>query len=719
MERAAEGRPRPGDFRLGDWLVQPSLNQLARGETLAHVRPKVMDVLVHLAAHGGEVVSKEELIDAVWAKEFLADTALSRAVFELRDVLGDEAQQPRYIETIPKRGYRLLTPVVPESASERSGAAAPSAERPRRRWIALAALAALALAVAAGAWLRARSAATSRAVSGGKRLVVLPFENLGPPEHEYLAAGITDEIGGRLARVSGLSVISRTSAAAYAGTSKTTRQIGEELGVEYLLAGTIRWDKGGSGAGRVRIIPRLIRVADDTHMWADVYDRVIGDVLAVQADIAEKVTQQLDLTLLQGERASLEHVPTENAEAYQAYLQGMHHIRRLEGEEDQRLAITMYERAVALDPAFAVAYAALTRARGDMYIFGFDRTQTCRAAAKGALDRALALAPEEPEVRLAAAAYHYAFTAEFATALAEIDAAERRVKPTRDTLSLRGYVLRRLGRFAEARDLLLKALELSPRDQWLENDFAITDMYLARWEEAERHLARSIELSADQHTAYEWKATNALLWKGSLTESRAELERMPHLQRGSVAFALWRQAICEGDSSAALDSLNLLPGTACEVQFYFYPRELMEADVYALLGDRARAWAAYDAARAVLEREAAARPEDPRIPSALGLAYAGLGRRADAVREGERGRVMSTAPRHVPREGFAALALARIHLMTGDRESAARLVETLLTTPTHPDAVPLVWLDPRWAPLRDHPRLRLLTVGRPRGPGGT
>jgi len=145
----------------------------------------------------------------------------------------------------------------------------------------------------------------------------------------------------------------------------------------------------------------------------------------------------------------------------------------------------------------------------------------------------------------------------------------------------------------------------------------------------------------------------------------------------------------------------------------------MEADVWTLMGDRQRAQVGYESARAILEREAAARPEDPRIPSALGLAYAGLGRRADAVREGERGRRMSLESKHAARVGFATVALARIHLMTGDRETAARLVETLLTSPTHPDAVPLVWLDPRWSSLRDHPRLRSLTIGRPQPAEGS
>jgi TolB-like protein/DNA-binding winged helix-turn-helix (wHTH) protein/Flp pilus assembly protein TadD len=720
MGHVAGEASRNGEFRLGDWLVRPGLNQLSREDTVVHLRPKVMNVLVHLAEHGSGVVSKEELIDAVWAKEFLADSALSRAVFELREGLGDDAQQPRYIETIPKRGYRLLAPVVREEDTPVLAPAPEPAPVSWRVWrVRLAVLALFALVVGTTLVLRGRVPTPGELVAAAPRkLVVLPFENLGPPEDEYLAAGITDEISGRLASVTGLSVISRTSAAQYARTTKTTKEIAQELGVDYLLAGTIRWDRSGGNAGRVRIIPRLIRVADDTHLWADVYDRVIVDVFAVQTEIAEKVSQQLDLTLRQGERDALGRVPTSSPEAYKAYLQGNHHTSRFEGEEAQRLAITMYERAVELDPGFAVACSALSRAHGHMYNFGFDRTETRRLSAKTSLDRALALAPDDPDVRLSVAWYNYVFAADSGKALAEINAAEKRAKPSRDSLTLRGYVLRRLGRFLDAREKLVKALELSPRDYWLEDEIAITDMYLGRWEDADRHLARSIELTADQHTAYEWKATNALLWKGSLAQSRVELSRMPLLQRPDVAFAWWRQEVCEGDLPSALERLDLLPGEVYAQQFFFYPRALMEADVHTLMGDRSSAQAGYDAARVILEREAVARPEDPRIPSALGLAYAGLGRPADALREGDRARAMSLASKHAARAGFAMADLARIHLMTGDLETAARLVETLLTTPTHPDAVPLVWLDPRWARLRDHPRLRSLTVGRPRTPEG-
>lgn len=709
---------RDGEFRLGDWLVRPSLNQLSRENTVAHVRPKVMDVLVHLARHGSEVVSKEELVEAVWAKKFLADTALSRAVFELREVLGDVAQEPRYIETIPKRGYRLVAPVVRASQASTT---APDTEPPRAGWrawrIRLAVLAVLVLVVGTVVVLRGHLAVPEKpAVAAPKKLVVLPFENLGSPEDESLAAGITDEISGRLAGVSGLSVISRTSAAQYARTNKSTRQIAQELGVDFLLAGTIRWDRSGAGAARVRIIPRLVRAADDIHLWADVYDRVVDDVFAVQSDIAEKVAQQLDLTLRGGDRGPAGRPPTSSPEAYEMYLRGLRYASLSEGEEAQRMASTMFERAVELDPGFAAAWRALATADGRSYHYGFDRTEERRSAAKHALDRAVALDPNDPETHLAVATYSYFLEMDATKTLAELDNAERTSGATSATLPWRAYVLRRLGRFADARSALVRALELSPRDSSLDNEIGITDMFLGRYQEADRYLSQSAELTPDQHTAFEWRSLNRLLWTGSLSEAHGELAKMPALQRSSVAFAWWVQEICEGEYAQALEKLELLPGEACALQFNYYPRSLMEAEVYELMGEHQKAHNAWDAARSVLEAEARKRPEDPRISSALGLAYAGLGRRADALREVERALAISPQSKDPIRAGFSVAALARVHLMTGDRESAARLVERLLTTPTHPNAVPLVWLDPRWAPLRDHPRLRSITVGRPAPP---
>ena len=200
-----------------------------------------------------------------------------------------------------------------------------------------------------------RDAPVGREVAARQMIVVLPFENLGPPEDEYFADGMTDEITSRLGTVDGIGVISRKSALRYAGTDKGTHEIGEELGVDYILGGSVRWARGGDGASRVRITPELIRVDDDTQLWSAPYERVIDDIFEVQSDIADQVIERLGVTLGEGERAPLTARPTENTEAYTLYLKGRHFWNK-RTTADMETSLSYFQQAVELDPGYAVAH---------------------------------------------------------------------------------------------------------------------------------------------------------------------------------------------------------------------------------------------------------------------------------------------------------------------------------------------------------------------------
>jgi len=236
------------------------------------------------------------------------------------------------------------------------------------RWVAVGGLAVVIAAVAI--WQLAPHAEAPEPTEEIPRIVVLPFENLGSPDDEYFAEGITEEITSRLAAVSGLQVISRTSAMYYKGRQVPLRQIGDELDVAYVLEGTIRWDRSGEGYGRVRITPQLIKVVDDSHLWSERYDRVLEDIFTVQSDIAEQVISQLQATILEPERRAIEARPTENMDAYQAYLSGLSLATAGWEPEAFRAAVAMFERAVALDPEFALAYVMLSETHSDVYHFG-------------------------------------------------------------------------------------------------------------------------------------------------------------------------------------------------------------------------------------------------------------------------------------------------------------------------------------------------------------
>ncbi len=220
---------------------------------------------------------------------------------------------------------------------------------------------------------------------------------MGRPEDAFFAAGVTEEITSRLARVSGLGVTSRTTATQYDRTGKTIKEIGKDLQVGFVLEGTVRWDRRAEGAGRVRITPQLIRVADDTHLWADSYDRLLDDIFAVQSEIAGAVVGQLGVALLPDEQRAIATRPTESLEAYQAYLRGLEYYWDPDfTKESYELAVRMFERAVGHDPAFVAAHGFLSEAHSALYWFWYDRSPGRLDAAREAALRALELDPGLP-----------------------------------------------------------------------------------------------------------------------------------------------------------------------------------------------------------------------------------------------------------------------------------------------------------------------------------
>ena len=703
-------RPPPQSFLLGEWLVEPTLNLLSRGQALVHLRPKVMDVLVLLAAHPGEVVSKDAIITTVWSKRILADAVLSRAVFELREALGDDAQQPRFIETVAKRGYRLLAPVRPPKPPERPLPAPPlQARSPTRVRMAIAAVV-LPLAVVAG-WLtlgRGTPKDDQGSARPQSRIVVLPFVNLGPPEDAYFAAGITEEITSRLTSVPGIAVISRDSADHYANSSKTHQEIGRELRVGYVLDGTVRWDGGRDRASHVRIAPRLIRVDDDTQVWADAYDRVIEDIFTVQSEIARSVIVQVGITLREPERDELEGRPTDNVEAYQAYLRGMYHGASVyRPEQSLRLALQMLERAVQLDPGFALAWAEIARVRAVMYLDGFDRTVRSRAEARQAIDRALRLAPESPRVRFDLGLYYYWFDHDYQRALDEFGRARKTRNDWADIRVAEAYVLRRGGRWDEALRDLDQAAELDPSGWGVAREQGVTCLYLRRYEEAERHLKKAVALAPDEQEMYGFLAETYWGWKGDLAKARAALQAMPPSGDAWPTYWWFWQEVYEGNYQEALDRTLASPVDTIGGALNWVSKDILAARAYGLLGSAPDARAAFGRERDRLEHLLRDTPDDFSLHSGLGLCLAGVGQRDEAIREGRRAIELLPISKDAVSGHGSVLTLAEIYTMVGEPELACAQLETLLAMPST-ISVTMLKLDPRWLPLRGHPRFQAL-----------
>ncbi|MGB2959012.1 MAG: tetratricopeptide repeat protein, partial [Bacteroidota bacterium] len=330
-----------------------------------------------------------------------------------------------------------------------------------------------------------------------KMLVVLPFQNLGDSEMDYFADGITEEITSRLAGLSGLGVIGRSSAIQYKNTSKTLSEIGEELGVTYVLEGTVRWEKLPEGETRVRVNPQLIKVEDATQVWAQPYEAVLAGVFELQSEIASKVARALDVTLLASERKELEDVRKQNPEAYDLYLRGNTYADRGYAEEDFKIAQELYTRAIELDPEFSQAYARVATLHSDVYWFHYDRTAERLELARHAAQKAIELEPTHPDGYEAMGWYYYHGLLEYEPALRQFDEALRRRPQSAHVVYGIAAVKRRKGEFTDALVNFEKACDMDPRDPTLLFNTGETHALMRNYEAAIRYFDRAIILSPD------------------------------------------------------------------------------------------------------------------------------------------------------------------------------------------------------------------------------
>jgi len=549
--------------------------------------------------------------------------------------------------------------------------------------------------------------------SGRKMLAVLPFENLGAPEQEYFASGITDEITTQLAKVSGLGVISRTSVLQYKGTKKTVQQIGKELGVQYVLEGTILWDKSGV-TNRVRINPQLIRVKDDTHVWAESYDRVLEQIFALQSDIAEKVTSALNVTLLQSEQRYIATKPTENLEAYEYYLRGKEYANRGGGEKDKRIAIEMYEKAVEVDPTFSLVYASLSVEHSFMYWAYYDRTNERLSKAKEAVDKALELNPDLPEAHWALGIYYYYGSRDYEHALEQFAIGKKDQPNNANLFAAIGYVQRRQGEFEKAVTNLKRAVDLDPRDEGKAEEVEMTYRAMRKYAEAVYYIDRAISLAPDRPRAYSDKAWLYLLSEGDTKKARKVIQEAGEkADKSQLVLDLVGLDVLDGDYQTAL---NRLIGPAAftdpyglnDTISYF----LTKAGIYGLLKQQKLELACYDSARIILENKVQSRPNDAPFHSYLGIAYAGLGRKEEAIREGKKGVELLPVSNDALDGPGLVQCVAQIYVMVGDYDPAIDRLEYLLSIPSLNISIPYLRIDPTWAPLHNHPRFQKLLAGK-------
>lgn len=607
----------------------------------------------------------------------------------------------------------LNPPAAAPPVTAPAGSLSASAAKRRSRRIALGAAVMIVLcALAAWFILGQRSGPASQEI----RMVVLPFENLGSAEDEYFAAGITDAITARLATIRGLSVISRQSAMRYRKTEKTARQIAGELRVDYILEGTVQRERPSDVTSRVRIIPQLINASDDAHVWAQAYDNDMREVFQVQSDLAEQVAHALNITLVERERRVLASRPTENMEAYDYYLRGNEHWhRRLYGNE-LKAAIQMYDKAVELDPKFALAYAQLSQAHATMYWFYYDHTPKRLETAKDAVDRALRLDANLPEAHLALGYYYYYGYLDYDRALEQSDIVRQSQPDTSDLLRFVGYIQRRQGKFQEAVANIKRASDLDPLSSNVIFELGITFMWMRDYPEALRCYDRAILLAPDVAGPYNSKAEMYLLWEGNTEKARTVLDQAAKNIRtfgddtDIVLTGIWLNVL-DGKYKEALAQISSYKAETFSSQDVYLPKAEVSALIYGLMANKELERAQYESAVSVLEAKIQEDPNDARFHSALGIAYAGLGRKQDAIREGRRAVELLPVSKDAMRSFYRAKDLAIIYAMVGEFEGAIDQIESLLSMPGEL-SIPLLKLEPAWAPLRDQPRFKKLVEAK-------
>jgi serine/threonine-protein kinase len=616
-----------------------------------------------------------------------------------------QALQAAPSTTTPVTTAAVTPPAAGEPAPSIAGAA------PRRRQIPVAAVALTAGLLIGGGLLFAwrRTQAGSEAAGGPRVVAVLPFDNLGDSADAYFVDGLSDEVRSKLGQVAGLEVIARGSSIEYRKTAKRPTEIARELGADYLLTATVRWEKSG-GRSRVRVTPELVDARPGQaarSRWGQQFDASLTDVFQVQADIATRVASALGVALADSTQRRITAKPTENLAAYDEFLkgeaasQGMSVIQ----PSNLRRAIGYYERAVALDSTFAIAWARLAHARTRLYGNGVP-DPALGELARIAAERARRLRPAEPLVFRAFGAYYAIVNLDLARVQREYEQGLRLAPDNVELLAGLASIEPALGRWDSAAARLSRAALLDPRSVSVANGLANVNTMLRRYAAADSASARSLALAPSNINSIFYKVLGEL-GRGDLDSARGVIRAA---QKQVDPAALLSYLATYQDLYWALDE-------EAQRQVLEYPVSAFDEDraswglvrthLYHLRGDRARSAIYADSARIALEEQIRTAPEDAQQHVLLGVALAYLGRKTEAVREGRRGVELLPLTKDTYTGAYVQLQLARIYMLLGEQDKAVDQLEPLLRVPYY---LSPGWLriDPTFDPLRKHPRFMKL-----------
>ncbi len=608
----------------------------------------------------------------------------------------------------------LATPsggMPPTSAMRATTDSAPIAEKSPSRSRALGAGAVLLVAaiVAGAAWFATHRTGTPRLDANARRLVVLPFENQGDTSRQYFANGVTEAITTELTGIGGMSVIPRSTAARYRGTTKSVSEIGQELGVGYVLTGTVQWDLAPGKDPKVRVSPELIRVSDTSSVWAHGYEAVLSSVFQVYGDVSTEVAKALQVTLNAPEREALGRRPTESPEAYDLYLRAIDYLNRGLARANFDAAIPMLQRAVKLDPEFALAWGRLSEALGLTHWLYISRKDETLAAAETTAKRALALQPDLPEAHRAMGYYFYR-KRDYEGALKEFAIVQRAQPNSADLISAIGFVERRQGKWREAAEHLARAMELDPGSASAIGQVCETYGILGEYDKAVAACNRGIEVAPDQPDSYFFLILTRLSQHGDLREAEAAYRlALTHMTPVRLMIGNGRPPafVIAHNDSLSHAFLDIPPSASSRGVADGY---IFRGDLLRLRGEPAAAAVAYDSAGAILIASLRELPDDYGFSTDLAIVHARQGKFDLAIREGRRAIELLPPERDAYFGVDNVVNLARIFALAGQAAPAVEQLRSLAGRPSRLTPA-FIRVDPDWDRIRNDPVFQQYLAG--------
>jgi TolB-like protein/Flp pilus assembly protein TadD len=617
----------------------------------------------------------------------------------------DPSQRPQSAAEVAQRlQLRLAEPRIRRAA----------AKKPNRKALFIGGIAALSVLVLAGLYfgpLKRQAKPVSQAAAiPEKSIAVLPFENRSEEKaNAYFADGVQDEILTRLSKIADLKVISRTSTQHYKSVPENLSEIAKQLGVAHILEGSVQ--KSGDA---VRVNVQLIKAANDSHLWADTFDRKLTDIFSVESEVAKAIADQLQAKISATEKAAIEKAPTADLVAYDLYLraQGFFAITSdpVHAREKLPEAAQLLDEAVARDPKFIQAWCLLSRVHSVAYFRGHDHTPARLDLAKAALDAALRLQPDAGEAHLALAIYYYNGFRDYGRARSELAIARRTLPNNADVFLYTGFIDRREGHWEEATHNMERALELDPRNFFILQQLALAYGRQHRYADEARTYDRALTIvPADPYTRI-LRALVALDWQADIKPFQVTLATLV-AENPSVApdVDIPLYALCERTAAAATRTLTNYPRKGVVNNGVSYPYAYWDGVVARCQGDSAKARTAFTAARREVEKTVERQPDFAAALSLLGMIDAGLGRKEEALREGRRACELLPISKDTVDGGDIAINLAQIYAWTGEKD---RAIEQIAAVELAPNSLSygLLKLHPYWDSLRGDPRFEKIVA---------